>query len=163
MKEKLENEEIQLNQSNTEVVQKQEGEQNIQTDILEPVNIEQNPQQIQGVDLEQLRISEENRIKLEAKREEIRVMLSSHTLSGVKLSRMRRNMEKMREAKENKEPIDEGLFGAIFGGLSGAIAGPAIGKAICKAMSIDERGMLGNLFTSRLFLTALGGYIGWKK
>lgn len=69
----------------------------------------------------------------------------------------------LQEAKENKEPIDEGLFGAIFGGLSGAIAGPAIGKAICKAMSIDERGMLGNLFTSRLFLTALGGYIGWKK
>lgn len=68
----------------------------------------------------------------------------------------------LKEAKENNTPIDEGLFGAIFGGLSGAVAGPAIGKAICKAMSIDERGMLGNLFTSRLFLTALGGYIGWK-
>lgn len=68
----------------------------------------------------------------------------------------------LQEAKENNTPIDEGLFGAIFGGLSGAIAGPAIGKAICKAMSIDEKGMLGNLFTSRLFLTALGGYIGWK-
>ena len=69
---------------------------------------------------------------------------------------------KLMEAKENGTPIDEGLFGAIFGGLSGAIAGPAIGRAICKALGLDERGMLGNLLTSRLFLTALGGYIGWK-
>ena len=69
----------------------------------------------------------------------------------------------LKEAKENKQPIDEGLFGSIFGGLTGAIAGPAIGKAICKALGLDERGLLGNLLTSRLFLTALGGYIGWKQ
>lgn len=69
---------------------------------------------------------------------------------------------KLQEAKENGMPIDEGLFGSIFGGLTGAVAGPAIGRAVCKALSIDERGMLGNLLTSRLFLTALGGYIGWK-
>ena len=69
----------------------------------------------------------------------------------------------VQEAKENKQPIDEGLFGSIFGGLTGAIAGPAIGKAICKALGLDERGLLGNLLTSRLFLTALGGYIGWKQ
>lgn len=67
------------------------------------------------------------------------------------------------EAKESHTPIDEGLFGSIFGGLSGAVAGPAIGKAFCKALGIDERGMLGNMLTSRLFLTALGGYIGWKQ
>lgn len=69
---------------------------------------------------------------------------------------------KLQEAKENGMPIDEGLFGSIFGGITGAVAGPAIGRAVCKALSIDERGMLGNLLTSRLFLTALGGYIGWK-
>jgi hypothetical protein len=69
---------------------------------------------------------------------------------------------RLQEAKENGTPIDEGLFGAIFGGLSGAVAGPAIGRGICKALGLDERGMLGNLLTSRLFLTALGGYIGWK-
>jgi hypothetical protein len=69
---------------------------------------------------------------------------------------------KLQEAKENGMPIDEGLFGSIFGGITGAVAGPAIGRAFCKALSIDERGMLGNLLTSRLFLTALGGYIGWK-
>lgn len=69
---------------------------------------------------------------------------------------------KLTEAKENGMPIDEGLFGAIFGGLTGAVAGPAIGRALCKALGLDEKGMLGNLLTSRLFLTALGGYMGWK-
>lgn len=69
---------------------------------------------------------------------------------------------KLTEAKENGTPIDEGLFGAIFGGLTGAVAGPAIGRAICKTLGLDEKGMLGNLLTSRLFLTALGGYMGWK-
>ena len=68
---------------------------------------------------------------------------------------------KLTEAKENGTPIDEGLFGAIFGGLTGAVAGPALGKSLCKALSIDEKG-IGNLLTSRLFLTALGGYMGWK-
>ena len=69
---------------------------------------------------------------------------------------------KLTEAKENGTPIDEGLFGAIFGGLTGAVAGPAIGRALCKTLGLDEKGMLGNLLTSRLFLTALGGYMGWK-
>ena len=69
---------------------------------------------------------------------------------------------KLTEAKENGTPIDEGLFGAIFGGLTGAVAGPAIGRASCKTLGLDEKGMLGNLLTSRLFLTALGGYMGWK-
>ena len=71
-------------------------------------------------------------------------------------------IELLKEAKENHQPIDEGLFGSIFGGLTGAVAGPAIGKALCKALGLDERGLLGNLLTSRVFLTALGGYIGWK-
>ncbi len=68
----------------------------------------------------------------------------------------------LKEAKENQQPIDEGLFKAIFGGLVGATAGPAIGRALCKTLGLDEKGMLGNLLTSRLFLTALGGYMGWK-
>ena len=68
----------------------------------------------------------------------------------------------LQEAKKNQTPIDEGLFGAIFGGLTGAVAGPAIGRALCKTLGLDEKGMLGNLLTSRLFLTALGGYMGWK-
>ena len=68
----------------------------------------------------------------------------------------------LEEAKNENTPIDEGLFGSIFGGLAGAVAGPALGKAFCKALGINEKGMLGNLITSRLFLTALGGYVGWK-
>lgn len=68
----------------------------------------------------------------------------------------------LQEARENQQPIDEGLFKAIFGGLVGATAGPALGKALCKTLGLDEKGMLGNLLTSRLFLTALGGYMGWK-
>ena len=71
-------------------------------------------------------------------------------------------IKKLQEAKESGTPIDEGLFGAIFGGLTGAVAGPAIGRALCKTLGLDEKGMLGNLLTSRLFLTALGGYMGWK-
>lgn len=68
----------------------------------------------------------------------------------------------LQEAKENNQPIDEGLFKAIFGGLTGAVAGPALGRALCKTLGLDEKGMLGNLLTSRLFMTALGGYMGWK-
>lgn len=52
--------------------------------------------------------------------------------------------------------LDEGIFGAIVGGLTGATIGPAIGKAICKVLSIDEKGVLGNLICSRLVLSALG-------
>lgn len=69
---------------------------------------------------------------------------------------------RLQEAKENGTPIDEGLFKSIFGGLMGATAGPAIGRAFCKALGIDERGMFGNLLTSRMFLSVLGGYVGWK-
>ena len=68
----------------------------------------------------------------------------------------------LQEAKDNGQPIGEGLFGAIFGGLAGATAGPAIMKGICKVLGIDERGPMGSLMTSRLILTGLGGYLGWK-
>lgn len=71
-------------------------------------------------------------------------------------------IEQLQTAKENGDPIDEGLFKAIFGGLTGAVAGPSIVKAFCKALGIEEKGMFGNLLSSRLFLTALGGYVGWK-
>ena len=68
----------------------------------------------------------------------------------------------LQEAKENNQPIDEGLFNAIFGGIAGATAGPAVMKGICKVLGIDERGPLGSLMTSRLILTGLGAYLGWK-
>lgn len=68
----------------------------------------------------------------------------------------------LQEAKDNEQPIDEGLFKAIFGGLAGATAGPAVMKGICHVLGIDERGPMGSLMTSRLILTGLGAYLGWK-
>ena len=59
------------------------------------------------------------------------------------------------------EEVDEGLFGSLVGGLTGATIGPAIGKAICNALGISS-GMLYNLFTSRMFTTAVAAYIGYK-
>ena len=61
----------------------------------------------------------------------------------------------------NGEEVDEGLFGSLVGGLTGATIGPAIGMAICKALGITS-GMLYNLFTSRVFTTAVAAYIGYK-
>lgn len=60
------------------------------------------------------------------------------------------------------EDMDEGFFGSIAGGLTGITIGPAIGRAICKALGITS-GMLYNLFTSRLFTTAVATYIGYKQ
>ena len=65
------------------------------------------------------------------------------------------------EKIKNGEEIDEGLFGSIVGGLTGATIGPAIGNAICKALGITS-GLLYNLFTSRVFTTAVAAYIGYK-
>lgn len=68
----------------------------------------------------------------------------------------------LQEAKTNNTPIDEGLAKAILGGLAGATVGPMIMKAVCSVLGINENGALGNLMTSRVILTAMGGYLGWK-
>ena len=68
----------------------------------------------------------------------------------------------LQEAKANNTPIDEGLGKAILGGLAGATVGPAIMRAVCRVLGINENGPMGNLMTSRLILTAMGGYLGWK-
>ena len=68
----------------------------------------------------------------------------------------------LQEAKANNTPIDEGLGKAILGGLAGATVGPMIMKGVCSILGINESGALGNLMTSRVILTALGGYLGWK-
>ena len=72
-------------------------------------------------------------------------------------------IQKLQEAKENNVAIEEGIFGAIVGGIAGAAAGPAVMKAIAKVLGIDEKGSLYALMTSKLTLTALGAYMGWKK
>jgi hypothetical protein len=71
-------------------------------------------------------------------------------------------IERLQEAKENNEPIDEGLFKAITGAVAGATLGPSIMKCVCKVLGISENGTLGNLMTSRLVLASLAGYLGWK-
>lgn len=68
----------------------------------------------------------------------------------------------LQESKENNIPIDEGVIKALLGGVAGATVGPSIMKAVCKVLGISESGALGNLMTSRLILTALAGYLGWK-
>ena len=60
-----------------------------------------------------------------------------------------------------KGEIDEGIIKSLIGGLTGATIGPSIGKDICKALGI-ERGLLYDLFTSRIFTTAVASYIGYK-
>lgn len=66
------------------------------------------------------------------------------------------------EAKNSNTPIDEGLGKALLGAAAGVTVGPMIMKAVCKVLGITENGALGNLMTSRLILTALGGYLGYK-
>ena len=68
----------------------------------------------------------------------------------------------LNEAKENNIPLDEGIGKAILGAAAGVTIGPAIMKSVCKVLGISESGALGNLMTSRLVLTALGGYLGYK-
>jgi len=59
------------------------------------------------------------------------------------------------EGIEGLENLDEGLFGKILGGVAGFVIGPSIGKVIAKALGI-ERGLLYDMFTSRLVGAALG-------
>jgi hypothetical protein len=66
------------------------------------------------------------------------------------------------EAKNSNTPIDEGIGKALLGAAAGATVGPMVMKAVCKVLGITENGALGNLMTSRLILTALGGYLGYK-
>jgi len=62
--------------------------------------------------------------------------------------------------------IDEGLLKKIIGGAAGFVIGPSIGKVIAKVLGI-EKGILYDLFTSRLVGVALGSaitkYITGKK
>lgn len=55
--------------------------------------------------------------------------------------------------------IDEGILGSIVGGAVGFLAGPALGKTIANALGI-EKGILYDMFTSRLVTTALGAALG---
>ena len=81
-------------------------------------------------------------------------------LNESQLIEVESNSEKISELIKKGE-IDEGVICSIIGGLTGVTIGPTIGKAICKALGI-ERGLLYDLFTSRIFTTAVASYIGYK-
>ena len=55
--------------------------------------------------------------------------------------------------------LDEAFFGKILGGVAGFLVGPMIGKIIANALGV-EKGVLYDMFTSRLVSTALGSAIG---
>ena len=55
--------------------------------------------------------------------------------------------------------LDEAFFGKILGGVAGFLVGPTIGRIIANALGIDK-GVLYDMFTSRLVSTALGSAIG---
>ena len=71
-------------------------------------------------------------------------------------------IENLQTAKENKQPIDEGILGALVGGVAGATLIPKVMNAVCVALGIDPRGQLGSLMTSRLIMGAVGAKVGWK-
>lgn len=55
--------------------------------------------------------------------------------------------------------LDEAFFGKILGGVAGFLVGPTLGKIIANALGV-EKGVLYDMFTSRLVSTALGSAIG---
>ena len=57
------------------------------------------------------------------------------------------------------ENLDEGLFGKILGGTAGLLFGATIGKIIANALGV-EKGILYDMFTSKLVNIALGAAIG---
>lgn len=56
----------------------------------------------------------------------------------------------------------EGFWSGLLGGVTGAVAGPAVSKAIMKCLGIEEKGLLGQLLLSRVFMGALGYEIGYR-
>lgn len=55
--------------------------------------------------------------------------------------------------------MDEGFLGKLVGGVSGFLLGPTIGKIIANALGV-EKGVLYDMFTSKLVNIALGTAIG---
>lgn len=68
----------------------------------------------------------------------------------------------LQEAKEDELSLDEGIAKALIGAAAGFTVGPKIMQGVCKVLGISESGALGNLMTSKLVLTALASYLGYK-
>lgn len=73
----------------------------------------------------------------------------------------------IRKAKEEgytmeqleQELTNEGFIGSILGGLTGFALGQSVGKIVANALGV-EKGVLYDLFTSRLVGAAIGYHLG---
>jgi len=66
--------------------------------------------------------------------------------------------EFFKENGKDLAKLDEGFLGKLVGGVAGFLVGPTIGKIVAKSLGI-ERGILYDMFCSRLVSTALGSAI----
>jgi hypothetical protein len=60
-----------------------------------------------------------------------------------------------------EELANEGFIGSILGGLTGFALGQSVGKIVANALGV-EKGLLYDLFTSRLIGAAIGYHLGKK-
>jgi len=67
-------------------------------------------------------------------------------------------INKLSEAINSKQQIDEGFFSSLLGGVAGLTAGSAVMKAVCKNLGI-EKGLLFDLLTSKIICSAAGAKI----
>ena len=67
--------------------------------------------------------------------------------------------EHLKENDFDLNSLNEGVLSRLVGGAAGFLVGPAIGRVIAKALGI-EKGILYDLFNSRLVGAAIGDAIG---
>jgi hypothetical protein len=81
-------------------------------------------------------------------------------LNEAEVAEAERIYKELQEAVEihGIDGIDEGILASIIGGVTGFIVGPTVGKIIANALGV-EKGILYDMFTSRLVSTALGAAI----
>lgn len=78
------------------------------------------------------------------------------TLNEAEKNQFDELVSKLRDA--DLENIEEGTLSDIIGGTVGFIIGPSIGRRIANALGI-EKGILYDMFTSKLVNAALGAAI----
>lgn len=75
-------------------------------------------------------------------------------------------IESAQIAKEENKPLDDVIDEGILTGIIGAVAGATIGKTImtslCNILGIQEKGILGDLLTSKMVLGAIGAKLGLR-
>lgn len=64
-------------------------------------------------------------------------------------------IDKLSEAINRGQQIDEGFFSSLLGGVAGLTAGSAVMKAVCKSLGI-EKGLLFDLLTSKVICGVAG-------